>query len=288
MGIFTVLLGLILARYNRGSDDSLLVRQAALLVADIRLAQEQTSAGATIRTCSQDTGTLCTADSQCFPGTCLAEQTPAGGFGVLFTCPQPAYPASQLATSALGATRYATVADVVQCGSGELCFPPVYGDGSQWTTNAADGLVSVYEILSRQKGDPQTARHDLNTKVTIRDIQLTEMQSAATVRCRSGVYLGGSPWNAKLEPLHADQVPPDYPLQALVRFLPPGGRSVVLNDNISDTAAVDGAIGTTGKSWVHVDIMLGLTNRMTDCRVVRVTKEGVITQQTDENCSFTS
>ncbi len=289
MGIFSVLLGLILARYNRGSDDSLLVRQAALLVADIRLAQEQTSAGTTIRTCTEDTGTLCTADSQCSPGTCQAETTPAGGYGVLFTCPQPAYPASQLATSALGASRYVTVADFVQCGStGALCYPPVFGDGSQWTTNAADGIASVYEILSRSKGDPQTAQHDLDAKVSIVDIQLTETQSAAKVRCRNGAYLGGSPWNGKLEPVHADDVPPDYPLQAFIRFLPPGGRAVVLNDNISDTAAVDGVIGTTGKSWSQVDIMLGLKNRVIDCRVIRMTKEGVISQHIDENCSFAS
>ncbi len=281
MGVFTVLLGLILAKYDRGSDDSLLVRQAALLVADIRLAQEQTSAGATLRTCTLDTGTLCTDDAACGLGTCAPETTPAGGYGVLFTCPSPAYPASQIATSALGATQYATVGDLVACGAGETCFPPVYGDGSDWETGAADGVVSVYEVASRYKGDPRFSIHDLDAKVAVQDVRLTEAETGATTRCALG-----SPWRGKLEPVHADQVPGDYPFQVLMRFLPPGGRRVVLNDNISDTTAVDGVLGTTGKAWAQAEVMLGLVDRPTDCRVVRMTKEGVISQYVDENCSF--
>lgn len=285
MGVFVIIMGLILARYNRGSDDSVLTRQAAMLVADIRFAQESTASGLVARTCTADTGTVCASNANCAAGeSCQVDTVAAGGFGVLFTCPNPAKPADQVATSALGATQYVTVADSVACGTGEWCFPPAYGTGAAWTWNAADGVASVYDIAGRAKGDPRTTAHTLLKNVVIQDIQLTEATSNATVRCGQG-----SPWNGKLELEHSDIVPADYPLQALIRFLPPGGREVVLNDNISDLTVLDATRGTQGgKAWSQLEVMLGMTTRVVDCRVVRVTSENLITQYTDANCSFSS
>lgn len=287
MGIFAALSAMVLVRYNRGNEDSALSRQVAVTIAAIRLAQEQSAGGTTVRYCTSDTGKVCTKAADCPSGTCNPAATPPGGMAVLFSCTSAAYSQQQLYFVPAAKTSYYTYADAVQCGTGEFCFGPVLGDGSQWTPNATDGLVSSYQSGGNLKGDPLVATNAFDSKVEVKDVQLTESETNVAFRCTSGARAsGGSPWNGKLEPQHNDLVPADYPLQALIRFSAPDGRKTMVSDNVSTVTPADATYGTTGKAWGRIDVMLGLTSRTVDCRVIAMTREGVISQRVDGDCNL--
>lgn len=277
IGIFGVLSAMVITRYSRGNEDSLLTRQVAQTIADIRLAQEQTASGASVRYCTFATGKLCTKDSDCPLDTCSIDPvTPPGGMAVLFSCPSTAYTQQQLYFIEDKTTKYYTYADAVACKTG-VCFEPAWGIvGEEWIIGASDGLISSYVDSTYLRGDPLFATHAIVPKVEIKDLQLVESVTNAAFNCTTG-----SPWNGNTnpEPIHNDLVPADYPLQALVRFPAPDGRKTMISDNISSTTPL-------GNAWARIDIMLGLTARASDCRVISITKEGVISQSVDANCDF--
>lgn len=108
--IIGILFTLVLANYRRSSQDSVLQREASLVMARVRLAQEYASAGKTLLRCGYYSG------NQCFTpnvtDVCLSqypppqpqnscgvytsgfsqitegEMTPVGGYAVTFSCPQ--------------------------------------------------------------------------------------------------------------------------------------------------------------------------------------------------------
>jgi len=290
VGIFGMLLGLIMVRYNRGNEDSVLVRQAAVLVSDIRLAQEQTAGGATVRYCTDDTGETCTANGDCPSVTCNEATTPPGGMALLFSCPT-AYTPEQLYFSQDEQTTYYTYADAVVCSKEtSSCFPPSWLDGTGWQPGATDGWVSSYLLGGNLKGDPLVQTHSLARTVEVKDLQLVEILENGTevpFRCADGARpTGGSPWNGQSETVNNELVPADYPLQVLLRFPGPSGRETVISDNISTVTYASLGYGTAGNPWGRADIMLGLTTRTIDCRVISMTKDGVISQRIDSDCNF--
>lgn len=275
MGIFAILSAMVLVRYNRGNEDSLLTRQVAVTIADIRLAQEQSAGGTTVRYCSVDTGKVCTNNADCSMGTCNADSAPPGGMAVLFSCPSN-YNQQQLYYAEAGTTtKYYTYADAVSCASWACANPAV------WSPNATDGIIGSYLSAGKLKGDPLVATHTFVSTVVVKDIQLVENETNTTFRCTATAPNNVSPWNGNTEPVHNTIVPGDYPLQALIRFPAPDGRKTAISDNISSVTPL-------GKSWSRIDIMLGLTTRAIDCRVISVTKDGVISQKVDPDCNLAS
>lgn len=107
IGITAALLGFFLANYSRSANDSALSREANLIMARLRLAQEQSTSGATVLRCQIYNGNRCYTpnnDAECLessgvpgsekcsvinPGTgefTEQENPPAGGFAVTFSC----------------------------------------------------------------------------------------------------------------------------------------------------------------------------------------------------------
>ncbi len=297
LGIFSLLFGLVVANYRRGSDDSLLSRETALLVSRLRFAQEHTIGGQVSGFCGvQNLDMECTTDTDCTnTGTganACTHTTASGGYGMFFSC-QDGISFGDNHWPDL--TQYFMFGDRVMClGS---CFPFSSGDPN-WDvlTNAfknmdtgKDYLFSSDKIGSTNyyKGDTIRTAYSFDPRVTLLDIQLIEAESAVAVTCDDG-----SPWRNKTEPAPqpaAGTISDTYPLQAIVDFSSPDGRTIVLSDNVSIKTPTAGAPWnlTGGKLWKEVQLMVALKTRPTsDCRIVRVTKEGVITHIPDGDCTF--
>ncbi|MEK7639825.1 MAG: type II secretion system protein [Patescibacteria group bacterium] len=283
VGVFAILMGLVITNYRRGNDDSILSREAALLMAQLRVAQEQTAAGRVTPYChpgNSDTPCVGCAEEQ----TCT-QSSPSGGYGVFFSC----------STDTTGDNHwpdrdhYFTFGDRVQCQKN--CFPFIYDDAAHWDSNvpafrkidaASDHLFSSGGLSPGPYGDTIASQNTFDSKVKIIDLQLIE----SGVNGGKATCVSLSPWIGK-QPLPGDAVPAGYPLQATIHFPAPDGRQVVISDNIS-TKTPTSVIGFTGdQPWKEANIMLALKARpSTDCRVVRVTKDGIISQSTDADCQF--
>lgn len=292
-GIFIGLLGLIMANYKRGNDDSVLSREAILLMSRLRLAQEQTAAGTVAGYCKVgNPDAMCASEADCTAlgsATCTVN-TPSGGFGIMASC--------STGTSFSNnhwpdESHYFMFGDRVQCQRN--CFPFAWAEGLNWPnppdTNfvnmdqGTDHLFSSDDWGSLYKGDTIAATYTLDAKVTLLDMQLLENGTAGKVRCANN-----SPWAGKAEPTPQPLaiVPANYPLQASVHFPTPDGRTIILSDNVSTKSpAVPSLNLTGGYVWKELDFMLALKERTTkDCQLVRVTKDGVIMKLTDADCQF--
>lgn len=270
LGILLILLGLVITNYSRGNDDSVLSREIALLMSKIRLAQEQTAGGTTGKYCENPNyGKTCTSNSDCAdPAVCRAADTPIGGYAIAFNCDPNYhwglnYPVIGDATK-VNTTPYFLFGDRVSCNSN--CFS---GFNMGWTYGTSDGLITM---ISPSIGDTLINIYQLDNKLVFKDLQITAL-NLEKYYCSSPL-----PWRGLVIPGH-DAVPANYPLQATIRFKPSDGRQIEITNGVSTQTP-------GGNFWKQVEIMFGLKNRSTDCRVVIFTKEGVVGQYVDSNCSF--
>ncbi len=293
-GIFIGLLGLILANYRRGNDDSILSRETILFMSRLRLAQEQTAAGTVAGYCKVgNPDATCASENDCttMGSTTCTVNTPSGGFGIVASCSagSPAFGNNHWPDQ----SHYFMFGDRVQCQRN--CFPFVWADGLNWPNppdtafvnvdQGTDHLYSSDDWGSLYKGDTIAATYTLDPKVTILDMQLLENGTTGKVTCANN-----SPWENTAEPAPQPltPVPNDYPLQAVVHFPTPDGRTIILSDNVSTTTPTVPSLNLSGgKAWKEVHFMLALQQRTTnDCQVVRVTKDGIITKLNDDDCQF--
>jgi len=284
VGIFIALMGLILANYHRGNDDSVLSREALLLTSRLRLAQEQTAGGQVTGFCKvQNRDTFCTTLADCpSGGTECTQTTPSGGYGMFFSCETgTSYGDNHWPSRG----SYFLFGDRVQCQKNCFPFEQAFAANFAAMDTGTDHLFSSDKGASYNKGDTLAAEYAFDPKVTLQDIQLLEAGTTGKVECANG-----SPWKGTslTMPGGLDSVPNPYPLQAAIHFPTPDGRTTVLSDNVSTkTPAVAGLNLTGNKQWKEVDLMLALKTRPTlDCRMVRITYTGVVTQAIDADCQF--
>ena len=328
MGILLALMVVVLANYRRGNDDSSLNRETSLLIANIRFAQEQTAAGQTIKFCGHNIGDKCEKNSDCSESSsnpnCMLQndlitpwplETPKGGYGLLLSCYSPGN-YSKMPWIQYGVNNpnnkfaYYVYADNRKCdvdldGNGvplgsNCCFPLDMQCLDWEGPTATDGRISDVRFGPPYvyKGDTQQLEAQLPANVIIKDFRLTRYIAGATSTIKNyycnapdNVYKR-TPWVNETPPDVQDStVPNDYPLQLLIRFLPPDGRTVRISDNVADfPPRPDSSAGVSMPDiehpWLQADIMLGLKNRSMDCKVVSITKEGVISQSVDADCQF--
>lgn len=293
-GIFIGLLGLILANYRRGNDDSILARESILLMSRLRLAQEQTAAGTVAGFCKVgNPDASCASENDCTlmgASTCTVN-TPSGGFGIVASCSpgSVAFGSNHWPDT----SQYFMFGDRVQCQRN--CFPFVWSELLNWPNPPGNAFVNVDQGTdhlfssddwgSLYKGDTIAETYTLDPKVVLLDIQLLENGTTGKVACANN-----SPWEnmAEPSPQPLTSVPDNYPLQAVVHFPTPDGRTIILSDNVSTkTPAVPSLNLNGGQAWKEIDFMLALKQRPTqDCQIVRVTKDGIITKLHDDNCQF--
>ncbi len=310
IGILLALLAVVLANYRRGNDDSVLNREVSLMMSRVRYAQELTSAGTISKHCqaphynkqcssdaectsfpgtglkgcqpkhcSLTTGTTCASDVDCPGGEkCIsATLTPEGGYVMAFNCkPDYAnYPWDYYANYpqiGLGPIPYFLFAERIDCKND--CYVRF---NTSWVYDKSDGIISFYLANpfppgANPKGETVVEIFKPSRQIVLRDIQL--ISGVDKYSCQTG-----SPWRNRT--IAGKTIPADYPLQATVNFKTPDGRKSMLTDNISKTTPA-------GFEWTKLEVMLGIKNRTTDCRVVSITKDSVISQSLDENCSFSS
>lgn len=237
------------------------------------------------------------------------KETPQGGFAVGFSClnntgadtadshfitadpqdnPQIVYARS----------KYYLVAERLKC-VGNIdyrnCFPlnslPL---GDPWDSSESDGIISM--LREDYKGDTTKEKYVVDSIVQIINLRLTytkpiSLPAIAALPAEEKISFtcaDKSPWyrlNVAVPDVSGEKVTSQYPIQATVRFVPPDGRVVDLNDNIYEFAPT--ATGADPTNPVKsVEVMLKLKKRNTDCRVVTITKAGAISQAVDNDCAF--
>jgi len=191
---------------------------------------------------------------------------------------------------------YGLFGDMKKCSLGNNnCFPPItWGFDYDPPELEQDGIIShmLYDDAEPDtaKGDVRPVWYELDKKVEIADIRLT------TYGLQSYSCGQASPWDGKEvwgltdagEEINThDTPPPGYPIQLGIRFVPPDGRKVMLTDNVSSYPPdVNGKPDRTNP-WSVGELMLALRDRPnTDCRVVKVTSNNVVTQYVDADCNF--
>lgn len=290
MGIFTLLLGLVVANYRRGSEDSVLSRETTLLMSRLRFTQESTAGGQSTGYCKvQNPDKKCNTNADCVaPAANCSVNAPSGGYGMLFSCNPSVTAYSNPDNHWPGSGSYFMFADRVQCLGN--CFPFDWS-GATWDGAAlafknmdtgTDHLFSSDAAVNYFKGDTIAEEFTLDPKVTLLDMQLLETGTNGKVKC-----INASPWIGAAPAHPLGNPPSNYPLQAVVHFPSPDGRSVVLSDNVRTVTPNTGFGLSGGQPWQEIQLMLGLKSRLTeDCRVVRITKENIITQVADADCLF--
>jgi prepilin-type N-terminal cleavage/methylation domain-containing protein len=178
-------------------------------------------------------------------------------------------------------------ADNISC-TGE-CYPLQTWNKNFWTTNQGDNLIMNYLSSSNGNYYANTLKGDLllhtwaiDKNVSVKDIQLTESPIVGRAS-RQFSCAGFSPWKNSFPFSGSGQVRGDYPLQASISFIPPDARTVLITDNVS--VKPPPASGSAG-DYQQVEVLLKLNKRDTDCRVVTVTRTGVISQRTDADCDL--
>ncbi len=270
-----ILLGVLLANYRRSNENSLLIRETASIMSRIRLAQETAASAQTYGTfCENALHTECVDDGTCaplagVPKKCIAKPPP-GGEALWFSCNSE--------------DHYRWMGDTNKC-TGD-CF--VTPDGT--VENEADNLIT----LNGNWPDFEREKFYFDLKIELKDIQLTRNTAGvlSPFRCNSGTQpTGGAPWKGQSlatppNPTNS-AVPNTWPLEVMVQFTTdPGdqlsanvGRKVNLSDNVS-------LFPPGGGVWEKAELMIGLTNRNTDCRVITMTNTNVLTDTVDANCAF--
>ncbi|RJO59516.1 type II secretion system protein [Candidatus Parcubacteria bacterium] len=270
LSVLMILLGLILATYRRGNEDSILNREITLLMSRFRLAQEQTAGGTVGRYCEQPYyGISCQTDSNCPGGyACRSADAPKGGYVMAFNCdPKPEsgaqwgwgfdYPKIGDVSKA-NTTPYFLFGERVSCDSN--CYS---GNDNNWVYGLADEKTSLF---SRIVGDTVVSTFQLDNRAIFKDLQIIS-SNQEKYWCNSAL-----PWRVV-------PVPSDYPLIATVRFKPSDGRQIEITNNVSIKTP-------SGYDWTKVEVMFGLRSRNTDCQVVAFSREGVVSKYLDTNCSF--
>ncbi|MFA6588023.1 MAG: type II secretion system protein [Patescibacteria group bacterium] len=303
MGIMLALLSVILANYRRGNDDSVLNRETAMLMSNIRLAQEETAAGQILRFCTTNIGQTCKTDSDCPTGdTCNpTQETPKGGYGIVLGCKNGTVVGTTLPWIEHGVdisnpnnpNAYFLYGDNLSCvGSTAYnsCFPMnplLYNPNGPTSYDRRIGSWQTGENY----GDTLEKEVVLNDKVKIKDFKLTRGTDSNLTYYTCDVSNTGlsadhySPWSLSgaIIPGINTVVPANYPLQLYINFSPPTGRQTYISDNIE--YFLPGGPNLTD-IWLKAEIMLGVKNRDTDCQVVTVTKEGMISRSVDADCKF--
>ncbi len=286
MSILTVISTMIIVNYRRGNDDSALLKDVSLFMANVRLAQEQTAGGREIAHCSVVTGQQCSANADCpdAPTETCEHEVPRGGYVLAVSCPDitrgNTYP---LAFN--GAVQYGIFAENRSCAltDGAGCFPVVVAAVAP-AIGTTDGRVSYVDVSSASYGDTLQEFTQLNQKIEIKNIRLTP-RSGLTIQCGSA-----SPWvsaSSGVPTANGSIVPADYPIQAAIRFLPPDGRTVQISDNIASGPPISGTSDIDpDNAWVKAEMVFGVVGRPADCRTVTVTEAGVVSQRTDATCNF--
>jgi type II secretory pathway pseudopilin PulG len=289
VGILTMLSAMIIVNYRRGNDDSALNREIAVLMSNIRLAQEQTAGGLVTNHCSVYTGQACTGDSDCASGggVCVPDpvNVPYGGYAVAFSCQDiPGGINYPLAYN--GKTQYGVFAENRSCAlnAGAGCFPvQAAAVDPEVVTGVTDGRVSyVGTLATGYFGDTLQNFIKLKNKIEIKNIKLTSFDNS-TVKCGED-----SPWLGRPVPDTGSTVAALYPIQALIRFIPPDGRTTAISDNIAAGKPTADNKVDSAKLWVKAEIILGVEGRLTDCRTVMVTDAGMVSQRMDASCDFSS
>ncbi|RJO59521.1 hypothetical protein C4546_01440 [Candidatus Parcubacteria bacterium] len=309
-GILLGLLAVVLANYQRGAQESALHREAELFMSNIRLVQEQTAAGQIVNYCLHYVGADCL--TGCSGYSCSPKQeTPKGGFGLLVGCQLNSEPGWDQPWIIYGANNsypsqnstkkqaYYLFSDNRACwnntGTDYCCYPLTnfscigYDEGTGDAASGSDGIVTTRQF-TLLKGDTLEREHVLDKQIEFKDLRLTRYVqttgSLKTYSCRSVHPDNHTPWRNLKVPQTNSMVISNYHLAALLRFLPPNGRKVVISDNIADYPPDAAGQPDKNNPWLKAEVMLGIKNRATDCRVVSVSKEGVISQSVDSDCAF--
>lgn len=355
VGISLAILVFVVANYRGSNKDSVLSKEVALVMANLRYAQELTASGKTIKHCSFFTGQECTsnADCKCAPPTdctpitgsstpdiCTGEILPAGGYAVVFSCTPngnlnagirdneypstvgaPHSPGEGMILPYYGKRAYSIFAELISCkktvppesADEQGCFPtrsvPV-NPNKPWNADPriSDGLISYYYNSSRPglRGDTLENMYFLSNDVEVRGIQVTskldtkskcEMHSASPVFENSKWYnnstFGVPNTNSTaFSGLSYVGDQSNYPIQAVIRFLPPDGRIVQISDNVASSPPATGASIAAQwdidpeNPWAKAEIMLGVVKDTSKCRLITVKQSGEISQRVDYDCAF--
>ena len=274
-----ILIALVTANYRRANQDSLLQREASLLMSRLRLAQEETASGKSSFFCYHRTGKACTCplvDGKCDatynPPECAdaccpqngtscdaASALPLGGFGMVLSCPArngvtsyEAYsttiPLTDLPSILNAKTTYYELADRQNCfgsgtGTSGRCFPTKYDVMSNGGLFPADGLLTLLYTTSDSKGDTFVAKYDVDKQVSVHDLRVTWAKNPPAM-AKPWVSCGeDSPWEGKNVPNLYSQARStmiaDYPIQAAIRYAQPDGRNALVSDNVAPYAPLD-------------------------------------------------
>ncbi len=276
IGITGILLALVVTRYQRGNEDSILNREVARITSTIHLAQQQTASGEVVSFCSGKVDQSCTNDTNCAGvGSCQVATPPEAGMSVLFSCASPALPSTQLYVSPIASSTFFMYGDRTFCASQPLgdCFPPSYI--GPWTYAEGDGLITSYVSGGNLLGDPKVGEYALDSHIDIRNLRLTVASTGVTYQCS-----GGAPWANQHDPIHHALVPANYPLQGVIHFTPPSGTQLTLSDNVSVVDPVSSNV------WEKLDVLVGVKGRTIACRNISVSREGAVTNTVSTNCDF--
>ncbi|MFA6042090.1 MAG: hypothetical protein WC786_00200 [Patescibacteria group bacterium] len=201
---------------------------------------------------------------------------PAGGEVIKFDC---------------GSNEYDWYADTVQCKANCFLGAHVFAD-AELLLNASDNIIHHGTDpdgagVPPHLEDYKRERLVWDAKVQVKDIKISN--AVAYAQCTG---LGGNRtvWNGSstLAPT-SSAVPVDRELSATIQFTSESGdafsasigRKVILTDNVAPTSA-DGA----HTPWSKVEILMGLVNRTTDCRLVIMTDKNVLTDTPDADCAI--
>ncbi len=279
-----ILLGVLLANYRRSNENSLLIRETASIMSRIRLAQETAASQKTTENqmhgdltqfCENSIHTECENDSHCtgFPGLArCVNMPPAGGEVIRFEC--------------FGSEYYwysDTVKCTANCFDGSMDPPTIVNDSDNIIIHGRDSDTGTLPHTDDYKRDI----FQFDPKIELKDLRVSN--AVASAKC-TGPGGNRTVWNGDTTPAPTSSVVPiDRELNATIQFTSePGdafsaniGRKVILTDNVAPTSN-DGA----HTPWSKVEIMIGLTNRNTDCRVITMTNTNVLTETVDANCAF--
>lgn len=294
IGIFAILTGLILVNYRRGNDDSALTKDVALIMANVRLAQEQTASGKSIKHCAYYTGQACSVNADCpaADNSCVSG-IPQGGYAVVFSCPDQTggdptnHTTNNYPLAYYGRTQYGLFAENRSClkTSGDGCFPvqPSAVDPLK-VPGVSDERVSYVEwgtLGAGYRGDTLQQAITLQPVVQIKNIRLTS-RAGQTLACGQQSLWVGSPTGVPNS--NGATVQASFQMQALVHFSSPDGRTLLISDNLA-SGPPDAAYAVLPTNpWSTLEIMVGLTTRPGDCRKVTMTDAGVVKQEVDADC----
>ncbi|MEK7631755.1 MAG: GIY-YIG nuclease family protein [Patescibacteria group bacterium] len=170
----------------------------------------------------------------------------------------------------------------------------------------SDGVIHYLwhgQSFPGYRGDTLKEMYTLSNDVEVRDIRITALDGVTSSQCTNtsrwrinnsvtnpgGVPNTNSPSlpngsiDSGLAPVGDNQ---NYPIQAVVRFLPPDGRKVQINDNVTSSPPTATWQIDPNNPWAKAEVILGIVKRTKDCRVITVDQTGAISQSGDADCTF--